>query len=117
MQFSGQTTDPDLKMSPSIHAALIDSLFQDPGPLFAGALCAGIAAVMTALKTGSVWLWPCVALLVVAGAVRAIDTHCYQRRKATLTADGVARWEIRYQFGAMLYAAAFGSREESSAKA
>jgi diguanylate cyclase (GGDEF)-like protein len=108
MQFSGQTTDPDLKMSPSIHAALIDSLFQDPGPLFAGALCAGIAAVMTALKTGSVWLWPCVALLVVAGAVRAIDTHCYQRRKATLTADGVARWEIRYQFGAMLYAAALG---------
>src|SRR5882672_6579500 len=108
MQFSGQTTDPDLKMSPSIHAALIDSLFQDPGPLFAGALCAGIAAVMTALKTGSVWLWPCVALLVVAGAVRAIDTHCYQRRKATLTADGVARWEIRYQVGAMLYAAALG---------
>jgi diguanylate cyclase (GGDEF)-like protein len=108
MQFSGQTTDPDLKMSPSIHAALIDSLFQDPGPLFAGALCAGIAAVMTALKTGNVWLWPCVALLVVTGAVRAIDTHLYQRRKATLTAEGAARWEVRYQFGAMLYAAALG---------
>jgi diguanylate cyclase (GGDEF)-like protein len=108
MQLTGQTTDPDLKMSPSIHAALIDSLFQDPGPLFAGALCAAIAAVMTALKTGNVWLWPCVALLVVAGAVRAIDTRRYQRRKETLTAEGVARWEIRYQIGAMLYAAALG---------
>jgi diguanylate cyclase (GGDEF)-like protein len=108
MQLTGQTTDPDLKMSPSIHAALIDSLFQDPGPLFAGALCAAIAAVMTALKTGNVWLWPCVALLVVTGAVRAIDTRRYQRRKETLTAEGVARWEIRYQIGAMLYAAALG---------
>src|SRR5216683_6675624 len=108
MQFSGQTTDPDLKMSPSIHAALIDSLFHDPGPLFAGALCAAIAAVMTALKTGNVWLWPCVALLVVTGAVRAIDTRRYRRCEATLTAEGVAHWEIRYQVGAMLYAAALG---------
>ncbi len=108
MQLTGPTTDPDLKMSPSIHAALIDSLFQDPGPLFAGALCAAIAAVMTALKTGNVWLWPCVALLVVTGAVRAIDTRRYRRCEATLTAEGVAHWEIRYQVGAMLYAAALG---------
>jgi diguanylate cyclase (GGDEF)-like protein len=95
-------------MSPSIHAALIDSLFQDPGPLFVGALCAAVAAVMTALKTGQVWLWPIVALLVVTGAVRAIDTRHYLRCKATLTVDHVARWEIRYQIGAMLYAAALG---------
>src|SRR5258707_436940 len=45
MQLTGPTTDPDLKMSPSIHAALIDSLFQDPGPLFAGAPCAGIVSL------------------------------------------------------------------------
>jgi len=108
MQLAGRTTDTDLKMSPSIYAALIDSLFQDPGPLFAGALCAAIAAVMTALKTGNVWLWPCVALLVVTGAVRALDTRQYRRCAATLTPEGVARWEIRYQIGAMLYAAALG---------
>jgi diguanylate cyclase (GGDEF)-like protein len=108
MQLTGPTTDPDLKMSPSIHAALIDSLFQDPGPMFAGALCAAVAAVMTALKTGNVWLWPCVALLVVTGAVRAIDTRRYRRSEPTLTAEGVAHWEIRYQVGAMLYAAALG---------
>jgi diguanylate cyclase (GGDEF)-like protein len=108
MQLTGQTTEADLKMSPSIHAALIDSLFQDPGPLFAGALCAAVAAVMTALKTGNPWLWPCVVLLVVTGAARAIDMRQYQRGKATLTAEGVGRWEIRYQVGAMLYAIALG---------
>ena len=77
MQLAGHTKDSDQKMSPSIYAALIDSLFQDPGPLFAGALCAAVAAIMTAVKTGNVWLWPCVALLVVTGAVRALDTRQY----------------------------------------
>jgi diguanylate cyclase (GGDEF)-like protein len=95
-------------MSPSIYAALVDSLFQDPGPMFAGALCAAVAAIMTAVKTGNVWLWPCVALLVVTGAVRALDTRQYRRRKAGLTPNEAAWWEIRYQVGAMLYAAALG---------
>jgi len=109
MQLPGQTTDAESKMSPSIHAALIDSLFQDAGPLFAGALCAAVAAVMTALKTGDAWLWLIVVLLVVTGAIRAIDTRQYRRCKATLTAEAVvARWEIRYQVCAMLYAAALG---------
>ena len=31
--------------------------------MFAGSLCAAVAAVMTALKTGNALLWPCVALL------------------------------------------------------
>ncbi len=108
MQLAGPTKDSDQKMSPSIYAALIDSLFQDPGPLFAGALCAAVAAIMTAVKTGNVWLWPCVALLIVTGAVRALDTRQYQRRKSSLTANEAANWEVRYQIGAMLYAAALG---------
>ena len=108
MQLANQTRDPDQKMSPSIYAALVDSLFQDPGPLFAGALCAAVAAIMTAVKTGNPWLWPCVALLVVTGAVRALDTRQYQLRKSDLTSNEAARWEIRYQVGAMLYAGALG---------
>ena len=64
MQLADQTRDTDQKMSPAIYAALVDSLFQNPGPMFAGALCAAIAAIMTALKTGEPSLWPCVALLV-----------------------------------------------------
>ena len=108
MQFASQTKDPDQKMSPSIYAALIDSLFQDPGPMLAGALCAAVAAIMTAVKTGNAWLWPCVALLVVSGAARALDTRQYQKRKSDLTSNEAAHWEIRYQIGAMLYAAALG---------
>src|SRR6185437_6366445 len=108
MQLTGRAKDPDLKMSPSIYAALIDSLFSDPGPMFAGALCAAVAAIMTAVKTGNVWLWPCVALLVVTGAARALDTRRYLQRKSGLTPGEVARWEIRYQVGAMLYAGALG---------
>ena len=109
MQLANQSGESDQKMSPSIYAALIDSLFTDPGPMFAGALCAAVAAVMTALKTGNALLWPCVALLVVTGALRALDTRQYQKvRSTSLTAEDAARWEMRYQFGAMLYAAALG---------
>ncbi len=109
MQLANQSGEPDRKISPSIHAALIDSLFTDPGPMFAGALCAAVAALMTALKTGNTLLWPCVAVLVVTGALRALDTRQYKKVRSSLTADGVARWEMRYQFGAMLYAAALGT--------
>ena len=76
--------------------------------MFAGALCAAVAALMTALKTGNVWLWPCVALLVVTGALRALDTRQYQKLRDNLSPEEAARWEVRYQFGAMLYAAALG---------
>ena len=46
--------------------------------------------------------------LLVAGAVRALDTRQYRQRNSGLTSKEAARWEVRYQFGAMLYAAALG---------
>jgi diguanylate cyclase (GGDEF)-like protein len=108
MQLADRNRDLDLKMSPSIYAALIDSLFQNPAPMFAGAVFAAVAAVMTALKTGDNWLWPCAALLIVTGAVRAVDMHRYKSRNCALNAEDAAGWEIRYQIGAMFYAAALG---------
>ena len=108
MQLADPNRDLDLKMSPSIYAALIDSLFQNPAPMFAGAVFAAVAAVMTALKTGDRLLWPCAALLIVTGAVRAFDMHRYKSRNSALNAENAARWEIRYQIGAMFYAAALG---------
>jgi diguanylate cyclase (GGDEF)-like protein len=108
MQLAGQTKDPDQKMSPSIYAALVDSLFQNPAPMFAGAVFAAVAAVMTALKSGDHLLWPCAALLIVTGAVRAVDMQKYKKRGASLTADEAGRWEIRYQIAAMFYAVALG---------
>ncbi len=73
MQLANQPKDPQQKMSPSTYAALVDSLFQNFWPMFAGALCAAVAATMTAVKTGNAWLWPCVALIVVIGTVRAFQ--------------------------------------------
>ena len=84
MQLASQGKEPDQKMSPSIYTALIDSLFQDPGPLFVGSLCAAVAALMTAIRTGNPWLWPCVGLLIATGAIRALDIRCYQRLAARL---------------------------------
>jgi diguanylate cyclase (GGDEF)-like protein len=108
MQLAEHNNSANRVMSPTIYAALVDSLFQNPAPMFAGALTAGIAAVMTALKTGEAWLWPCVALLIVTGALRAFDMHRYQQRGSSLTAEDTARWETRYQIGAMLYAVSLG---------
>src|ERR1700757_3168579 len=109
MQLANQSGEPDQKMSPSIYAALVDSLFQNPAPLFAGALCAAVAATMTAIKTGDAWLWPCAAFLIVAGAARALDMHWYKTSRSVLTVDEVARWEMRYQIAAMVYAVALGT--------
>src|ERR1700742_3861622 len=108
MQLANQSGESDQKLSPSIYAALIDSLFQNPAPLFAGAVLVAMAAVMTALKTEQKLLWPCAAFLIVAGAARALDMHWYKTTRSVLTVDQVARWEIRYQIGAMLYAIALG---------
>ena len=108
MQFASQTRDSVQKVSPSIRAALIDSLFETPAPLLAGIVFVAVAAALTALKTGDDLIWACVALLVVAGAVRAFDLQRYQARKSTLTADEAAQWKKRYQIGAMIQAAAIG---------
>ena len=66
------------------------------------------AAAMTAVKTGQDLLWPCVAFLVLSGSARAFDMHRYNSRRSALTADEAARWEVRYQIGAMIYAVALG---------
>lgn len=108
MQLANQREVPDQNISPAIRAALIDSLFETPGPLLTGVVFGAIAAGVTALKTGEPLIWACVALLIVAGAVRAFDLQRYQSRKSTLTADEAARWKKRHQIGAMIQAAAVG---------
>src|SRR6202171_256317 len=106
MQLASQSGEPDQKVSPVIRAALIDSLFETPAPLLAGIVFVAIAAAMTALKTGEDLIWACVALLIVAGAVRAFDLQRHQARKSTLTADQAVQTTKRYQIGAMIQAAA-----------
>src|SRR5580692_7837369 len=108
MQLASQPQDSDLKVSPTIHSALIDSLFEAPGSLLAGLVFAVVAAAMTALKTGEPAVWACVALLIATGAVRAFDMWRYQARRSTLTDAEAAQWKERYQIRAMIQAAAIG---------
>ncbi|MGB6958547.1 MAG: diguanylate cyclase, partial [Bradyrhizobium sp.] len=109
MQLAKHPPETELKTSPSIRAASIDSLFEAPGPLLAGIIFVAIAAAMTALKTGEDLIWACVVLLVASGANRVLDLQRYLARKATLTSDEAAQWHKRYQFGALVQAAAIGT--------
>jgi diguanylate cyclase (GGDEF)-like protein len=109
MQLINQDDDTDQRLSASIYAALIDSLFQMPTPVFAGSILVAFAASLTAWKTGMTALWFCVLLLIASGGLRTIDMHWYRARRAdgNSTAE-VQRWETRYQVGAIVYAAALG---------
>jgi diguanylate cyclase (GGDEF)-like protein len=108
MHPTARSGHPDQEISPPIRAALIDSLFEAPGPLLAGIIFVAIAAAMTALKTGQNITWACVSLLIMAGAVRAFDLQQFLPRKSTLTVDEAAHWQKRYQIGALIQAAAIG---------
>jgi diguanylate cyclase (GGDEF)-like protein len=108
MQLAARSGEPNQEISPSIRAALIDSLFENPAPLFAGVVFVAVAAALTALRTGNDLIWACVALLIVAGAVRVFGLQRYQARKLSLTANENAQWKKRYQIGAMVWAAAIG---------
>jgi diguanylate cyclase (GGDEF)-like protein len=109
MQLAKQSTD-DERLSPAINAALVDSLFHGTLPTFFGMVCATTAAAMTALKTGSPWLWPCAFLIIVAGCARLLQMRRYkfQRRSGPLTVEQARWWEPRYRIGADIYAAALG---------
>ena len=109
MQFADeQGNGSDQEMSPTLSAALIDSLFEAVGPLLAGVTFVVVAAAMTALKTGEVLIWACVALLIVAGTLRARDLLRYQAHKPSLTVEEAAKWQKRYQIGAIIQSAAIG---------
>ncbi len=109
MQLTNQPTETDPEISPSsTRAAMIDLLFEAPGPLLAGIIFVAIAAAITALKTEQKITWACVALIIAAGAIRAFDLHRFLPRKSMLTADEAAQWQKRYQIGALIQAAAIG---------
>ena len=95
-------------LPPSIHAALVDSLFSNPAPMFFGALCSAIAAVLTAYKTGNDALWLIAFTIVMIGAFRAYQMHQYRRRSLPMPPSASNAWETRYQIGALSYGAIMG---------
>src|SRR5450631_4476040 len=96
------------ELEPVLYAALVDSMCQNFWPMFIGSVCAAAAALMTALKTGNVLLWPCAALIIGIGTARAFQMHAFERRTSMLTFDQAKQWEPRYRFGAVVYAGVLG---------
>ena len=96
------------EMEPVLYAALVDSMCQNFWPMLLGSSCAAVAALLTALKTGNVLLWPCAVLIIGIGTFRAFQMRKYERRTSVLTFEQAKHWEPRYAIGAMLYAAVLG---------
>jgi diguanylate cyclase (GGDEF)-like protein len=97
------------ELEPGLYAALVDSMLQNFWPMLIGSVCAGAAAVMTALKTGNALLWPCAILIVGIGTFRAFQMRKYERRTSVLTFDQAKHLEPRYAGGAMVYAGVLGA--------
>ena len=109
MQLVDQKKQSDAEgLTPAIDAALVDSLFENPIPLLAGAACAGAAGLMTAVKTGNQLLWPVAFLIVAIGLWRAFDIGRYKNAKTPLSPAHIVWWEWRYMLGGSLYAGSLG---------
>ena len=104
---SGQRQKEE-NLSPAIYAALVDSMSQNFWPILTGTFCAAAAALMTAVKTGNAWIWPCALFIVLVGMTRAYQMRKYGQRSEALTPEEAAIWEPRYKLGAVFYAASLG---------
>ncbi|NEU96172.1 putative bifunctional diguanylate cyclase/phosphodiesterase [Bradyrhizobium uaiense] len=108
MQFASQTGEPDQSMSPTISAALVDSLFMNPAPMIFGAFGPAIAGAVIAFVTGNLLSWLCVPLFIVVGLARALQMYRYQQRNSRLTVEESVAWEKRYRIGSLAYGIALG---------
>jgi len=108
MQLALHKQDPDQRMSPSIYAGMVDSLFMNPAPMILGAFGPAIAAAVVAWVTGDVLNWLCAPLFVFVGLARALQMYRYKHRNVPLTASEAMLWEKRYRVGAIAYGAALG---------
>jgi diguanylate cyclase (GGDEF)-like protein len=97
------------ELEPVLYAALVDSMCQNFWPMLFGSACAAAAALMTAMKTGNVLLWPCAVLIVGIGTARAFQMRKYERRTSVLTFEQAKYWEPRYAIGAIIYAGVLGA--------
>lgn len=98
----------DAPLPPAIYVALVDSLFQNFMASFAGTVCAAIAALLTAWKTGTDLLWPAALLIIAVGVARTYDMYAYERHGKPLSPQTAPEWERRYKVGAVLYAGSLG---------
>ena len=108
MQLADQKQSDRDELEPILYAALINSMVQNFWAIFLGSASAAVAAVMTALKTGDVWLWPIAFLLIAIGTARAFQMRGYENRTQGLSFEEAKHLEPRYWIGALSYAAVLG---------
>jgi diguanylate cyclase (GGDEF)-like protein len=93
-----------------IYIPLVDALYSDLRSLFIGSAAVSLAALLTAWKTGEMWLSACAVGLIVVTALRAVDMRRYARiRPGLTTVEAVRRWEARYIIGAAIYSFQLGA--------
>ncbi|MGY8633641.1 EAL domain-containing protein [Bradyrhizobium sp. 14AA] len=108
MQLADQKQSDRDELEPILYAALINSMVQNFWAIFLGSASAAVAAVMTALKTGDVLLWPIAFLIIAVGTARAFQMRPYESRVPGLTFKEAKHLEPRYWLGALVYAAIIG---------
>src|SRR3977135_2918256 len=108
MQLASQSRDPDQEMSPSIYAAMVDSLFMNPAPMIFGAFGPAIAAAVIASATKDFLGWLCVPLFVVVGLARALQMYRYKQRNSPLTVAEAVIWEKRYRLRTVAFGIGVG---------
>jgi diguanylate cyclase (GGDEF)-like protein len=108
MQLADQKQSDRDELEPILYAALINSMVQNFWAIFLGSASAAVAAVMTALKTGDVWLWPLAFLLIAIGTARAFQMRGYENRTQMLSFEEAKHLAPRYWIGALSYAAVLG---------
>ncbi|MCP3392653.1 EAL domain-containing protein [Bradyrhizobium sp. CCGB12] len=108
MQLADQKQSDRDELEPILYAALVNSMVQNFWAIFLGSACTAVAAVMTALKTGDVLLWPIAFLIIAIGTARAFQMRPYEKRLPGLTFQQAKQLEPRYWFGALVYAGVIG---------
>ena len=108
MQLADHSRDSHTAMPRKIYAALVESMCQNFLPSFVGTICAATAALMSAIKTGNPWIWPCALAIIVVGTLRAIQMRKYERRKEPLTPEQAVELEPNYRIGVLLNSGALG---------
>ncbi|MGY8667133.1 EAL domain-containing protein [Bradyrhizobium sp. UFLA05-109] len=108
MQLADQKQSDRDELEPILYAALINSMVQNFWAIFIGSACTAVAAVMTALKTGDVLLWPIAFLIIAIGTARAFQMRGYEDQTLALTFEQAKHLEPRYWLGALAYAGVLG---------
>ena len=108
MQLADQKQSDRDELEPILYAALVNSMVQNFWAIFLGSASAAVAAVMTALKTGDVRLWPIAFALIAVGTGRAFQMRRYENRAHGLSFEEARHLEPRYWIGALIYAAVLG---------